>query len=43
MDGLNNSFVTCKWGASYSIDIGHWRKFAAFAPLYKSVIKAHGR
>lgn len=43
MDGLNNSFITCKWGASYTIDIAHWKKFTAFAPIAWKVMQAHGR
>ena len=43
IDDLNNSFVTCKWGASYIVDMSHWRKFKAFAPLRNRVTKLHGR
>ena len=43
IDDITNSFVTCKWGANYSVDLAHWRKFAGFRSIQKEVQQHHGR
>lgn len=43
IDDVNFSFVTCKWGASYAVDMSHWREFVGFHNLQRRVMRQHGR